>query len=357
MRQRSVTHLVVAVATVFGASWLAYANLGGEEGVMLPYQGTLHSGGAAVNDEVTLTFEVWTLVSGGDRCLRQAKTFTPANGAFAVTLGPVNESCMKGNDLYLQILDPGGGPIGGRQRVHPAVAAVTSGRGDFHVTGALESASLTTGALDASGKTRLTGGATVSGVDGGTTLDVDGHTETGSLTVLNDTDLGAATAASLTVSGTLTTGELALDSLSVTGEVTWDCPADTVRVGDRCVTYNEGLAANQAGSVSYGSAVADCHSKGMTLCPLETIFMCDELNVASTIDYSCGMLTDVGILGIGLDGSVLTSTPFGNEGSGLTVTCFSAQRSIGGIPQANYRRACTAGQFYFCCSPVNPTTL
>lgn len=353
MKPRSLTHLVVALAIVFGASWLAYAELGGAGGVIVPYQGVLYDGEAPVSHEVTLRFEVWTAASGGTRCLDQAKTFTPANGAFAVTLGPVTESCMKGKDLYLQILDPDGAALGARKRVYPSVAAATSGSGDFHVGGTLSAGAIVnTGALTTNGSTTLTGGAVISG-GGPRALDVNGHTETDSLFVVNDSDLGDVTAENVTVSGTLATNELELQNLSVLGQVRWDCPAGTWRVGDRCVTANRNLG---GGNITYATAVDNCHSAGMALCPLDTVFMCDQLNMGNGTTGACGALTDTNEP----NQWIMTSTPATENGDGFDIMCFASayEFSIGPATTtiSNYRMPCNSARAYFCCSPVNPTT-
>jgi len=146
--------VVVAFAAVTTSSYFAYAQLGGTAGVRIPYEGALDRDGVPVTGSVELTFEVFNVAVDGTACWTSgALDTTVTQGRFAVVLGPVTDSCVEGEDVYLAItVDDGSGAVAlpGRQRVYPAVAALASGSGDFHVGGSLNvtaatnTASLTT---------------------------------------------------------------------------------------------------------------------------------------------------------------------------------------------------------------------
>lgn len=130
-----------ALLAVF-ASLVAYAQLGGASGVVLPYVGHLEKDGVALDSlgaPVRFRFTIWNAPSGGAPCGGQHVEEAPvAEGRFAVEIGPVNESCVVAREVYLSVeVDEGAGtfaPLQGRQRVVPALASSTSGTGDFHVS-------------------------------------------------------------------------------------------------------------------------------------------------------------------------------------------------------------------------------
>jgi hypothetical protein len=132
---------VVAVL-LSGGTYLAHAALGGANGVTIPYAGRLELNGQGVNGTVGLVVDVFNAPTGGSPCFTTPTILAPVSaGAFAVVVGGVPEVCVRGRDVFLGVkVDQGAGPVtlGGRQRVHPAVAALTSGSGDLAVAGNAE---------------------------------------------------------------------------------------------------------------------------------------------------------------------------------------------------------------------------
>lgn len=57
--RRFSSSLAVALAAVFAVSFFAYGELGGADGIVVPYQGRLERGGVAVNGPVTLAFRMY----------------------------------------------------------------------------------------------------------------------------------------------------------------------------------------------------------------------------------------------------------------------------------------------------------
>ena len=134
----------------------ARAALGGTDGVVIPYAGKLELDGVLVTGSVDLKFDVMVDASTATVC--DSKTISPVpvtNGEFAVTIPGVLEACVKGRDVHLNIAvrQPSGTGAFvalGKQRVTPVLSAVTSGAGDFAVTGALTAATAAvTGTLTA----------------------------------------------------------------------------------------------------------------------------------------------------------------------------------------------------------------
>jgi hypothetical protein len=131
------------------------AALGGTDGVVIPYAGKLELDGVLVNGSVDLKFDVMVDASTATVC--DSKTISPVpvtNGEFAVTIARVLEACVKGKDVHLNISvrQPSGTGTFvalGKQRVTPVLSAVTSGAGDFAVTGALTSNTADIGSLAA----------------------------------------------------------------------------------------------------------------------------------------------------------------------------------------------------------------
>ena len=119
----------------------AHAALGGPSGIVIPYAGKLELNGALVTGSVDFRFDV---IKDGNPTtgICESKTLTGVlvtNGEFAVTIPGVSEACVKGQDVHLQIaVKQAGGSfvVLGKQRVTPVLGAVTSGPGDFAVTGA-----------------------------------------------------------------------------------------------------------------------------------------------------------------------------------------------------------------------------
>ena len=158
--------LAAALVGLWGAS--AQAALGGPNGVVIPYAGKLELDGALVTGLVDFEFGVAPAalqpVPTTPVDCRFTLTGTPVtNGEFAVSIviPPPKESCVKGQDVHLEVrvARAGGTRVFlGKQRVTPVVAAATSGGGDFAVTGALSAGALTATSAAVSGNVDVTNG-------------------------------------------------------------------------------------------------------------------------------------------------------------------------------------------------------
>ncbi len=141
---RALLSLLVVVV-LFGSAWLARAQLGGASGITIPYAGQLQLDGEPVSGSVTFIVEVFSDEATPDACFTSPGIITPVlAGAFSLVVTGVPEGCVADKEVYLGVqVDQGGGPIalGGRQRVHPGLGALTSGGGDFAVAGSLKAAS------------------------------------------------------------------------------------------------------------------------------------------------------------------------------------------------------------------------
>jgi hypothetical protein len=137
----SLASLVLALAEM-----PALAALGGPSGIVIPYAGKLELNGALVTGSIDFRFDVLVNGTTTTPCQTQTINAVPVtNGEFAVTIPAVNEACVKGQDVHLQIAVKQAGNsfvVLGKQRVTPVVGAVTSGPGDFAVTGVLSAASV-----------------------------------------------------------------------------------------------------------------------------------------------------------------------------------------------------------------------
>ena len=148
------------------------AQLGGTEGIVLPYQGTLYQDGAPVTGMVDFEFPIFNVATGGSACQVIAAPQTAvASGTFTAKLN-LSDTCVRGLDVYLGTV-VSGVTLPGRQRVYPGLGASTSGTGDFHVTGNLaaqeiNAAALTTDLVDTV--------AVVSGTVDAESLEVTGPT-------------------------------------------------------------------------------------------------------------------------------------------------------------------------------------
>lgn len=329
----SPSHVALALACVFGASWLASAQLGGTDGVTIPYQGRIELDGVPLEGNQSLTFRVFDVATNGAACWSTTETVAVSTGHFGVVLGPVTEGCLFDRALYLEVeID---GVVLGRQRVHGAAIAHTAGPGgDFDVAGTLYAAvaeltSLTTNGLTANG--------------GANALDVNG-------TATIDT----ANVGTLDVSGTATVSALDVDGdLDVTGTATWDCPAGTTALGATCITNSQGAAG------SYGGALEACHNQGMDLCPLETVLLCDQLNAPGGGDQ-CGAVTDRAFnAGTPNANLIMTSTPWTDndeiaDESGFANATLFAHSWVNPPFTANNITigGGSAGHFY-CCVPIS----
>jgi hypothetical protein len=166
MRQPSMS-LLVAFAAVFAVSFMAYGQLGGPDGIQIPYQGRLENGGVPANGPHDFRFSIYNDAVGGTSCDTFEVATLVSAGAFAVNIGPVDEGCVRGRDVYLEIevsADAAAGysALDGRQRIYAATAASTSGTGDFAVEGDLA----VEGAATVGGNLVVSGGLSASGSTG-----------------------------------------------------------------------------------------------------------------------------------------------------------------------------------------------
>ena len=140
MRRKSPT-IIIAIALAFVASFVAYAQLGGADGIRIPYSGQLDVGGAPANGPHDFEFSIYNVAVDGTVCDTHTETALVTGGAFAVVLGPVDENCIRGQDVYLEVgvstdgVGLGYTTLAGRQRIYAATSATTAGSGDFDVTG------------------------------------------------------------------------------------------------------------------------------------------------------------------------------------------------------------------------------
>ncbi len=125
-------------------SFVALAQLGGTAGVLIPYSGHLELDGEPVDSltPVNFRFTLWDAAAGGSACgSKYSAAGVVRGGRFSVEIGPVNESCVLGKPVFLAVEVEGAAgytQLAGRQRVYPAVGALTSGVGDFFVNGTLD---------------------------------------------------------------------------------------------------------------------------------------------------------------------------------------------------------------------------
>lgn len=156
MNRSSFSALCALASTVLAvAGSPAHAQLGGPAGIVIPYAGKLELDGALVNGSVDFEFGVapdaaTPAPTTPVNCVFSFPDIPVTNGEFVVSIAiPVaRESCVKGKDVHLVVRvrrsDQDAAPLVllGTQRVTPVVAAATSGRGDFAVTGAVTAKSL-----------------------------------------------------------------------------------------------------------------------------------------------------------------------------------------------------------------------
>jgi len=144
--------------------------------------------------------------------------------------------------------------------------------------------------------------------------------------------------------GTTTTNSVLLGTtafaVDATGPVRWDCPADMDRAGTWCIDK----VANA--STDGGNSITVCHNEGKTLCPLQAIMTCDQLNIRNGVTNSCGFRTDTaGALTrtFGIDNDPTGGTSAFNE--------FVTYAATGNALSADLNATTRS---YFCCRPVSP---
>ena len=148
--------LALLAVTMLGVSFLANAQLGGADGIQIPYQGHLEVDGAPASGPFDFRLSLYNEATGA-ACTTHEVTTVVASGTFSVVLDDVDPQCVRGRDLYVGVeVSPDANNtayalLGDRQKIVAATAAVSSGAGDFHVTGALNVAGNATvdGALTA----------------------------------------------------------------------------------------------------------------------------------------------------------------------------------------------------------------
>lgn len=137
MKMRATIQALLLLTAVGGAA-AGYAALGGSTGVRIPYNGYLERNGVPVSGDVEIIVGLFSVESGGSACTSQTfPSVTASAGRFALTIGPVPEACVRGEDVFIEVgIDDGSGPVTlpQRTRITPALSAHTSGAGgDFDV--------------------------------------------------------------------------------------------------------------------------------------------------------------------------------------------------------------------------------
>jgi hypothetical protein len=263
----------------------AHAALGGPSGIVIPYAGKLELNGALVTGSIDFRFEVLVNSTTATVCQTVPLTVLVTNGEFAVTIPGVSEACVKGQDVHLQIAvkqGVGSFVVLGKQRVTPVLGALTSGPGDFAVTGALTAnTAAVTGALSAA-SAAVTGAVTATSLSTSSVVvrsnDNIDTTNIADFKAQNQTQgvgigfnrvraTGSIAAVALFLEGKGTGVVVVNDNLEVTGGAT---VAGTLGIGyfaGTCSSYGSigglglGFCACPAGTVVLGGA-ANCNSQG-----------------------------------------------------------------------------------------------
>jgi|GEM_PF-848435 len=239
------------VTGLLGLSLASLADLG-NGGVYVPYTGHLERDNVPLSETVNLQFEVFTAASGGTACQTTAPLSTDVNaGAFSVVVGPLDENCILDRSVYLEVLvDDGSGAtrLSGRSQVHPALAASTSGNGDFY-----------------SNDVRIEASANVFGSNsaGNLHIDTDDSKSNGRLylnyysgngvRIGNGSGTGAGVVVDIDTSGNIAaSGDLSGASLDVTGAI----EGGSLTVDGAVTSTNGRVNTATIGDNGYGSAYA-----------------------------------------------------------------------------------------------------
>ena len=222
----------------------AHAALGGDSGIVIPYAGKLELNGALVTGTVDIRFEV--LVNDTTTAVCQTKEIpdvSVTNGEFAVTIAGVNEACVKGQDVHLQIAVKQGGDsfvVLGKQRVTPVVGALTSGPGDFAVTGVFSAASVVVTSADNVTATNIADFKAQNGTQGvGIGFNTVRATGSNTNVDLNLTPKGTGV---VKVNGPLTvTGAVDVPANSITGPMLRADPLDCITLSKFIVNTGGGF--------------------------------------------------------------------------------------------------------------------
>ncbi len=140
--------IATAVAATTLGSVPAFAALGGSAGVVIPYAGKLEQNGVLNSGAFDFQFEVLTDATTTTVCTTKLITAVAVtNGEFSLTIPAVPEACVAGKDVHLvvSVRSAGGGAfvLMGKQRMAPALGAMTSGTGDFNTGGRITAANAT----------------------------------------------------------------------------------------------------------------------------------------------------------------------------------------------------------------------
>jgi hypothetical protein len=324
--------LMMSVVTMAGTP--AHAQLGGASGIVIPYAGRLELNGALVTGSVDLQFAVLEEATTTTACQTQTLNAVPVtNGEFAVTIPAVDEACVKGKDVHLQVaVRQAGGSfvVLGRQRVTPVVGAVTSGPGDFAVAGALTASSAhVTDALTA-----------------------NNANVTGALTANNANVTGALTANIADVTGVLTASSVVVTSA--------DDQPETNIAAFMAQDQTQGIGIGN-GTIRATGSNADV---SMTLTPKGSgsIVVEGPLRVVGPlgIGYSTRTCTDFGAFVISAGGFGFCGCPAGSVVLGGAIDCSSkggvretrvitTGATIAGtvVPDQSYAGSCNQTTFPF----------
>jgi hypothetical protein len=149
MNTRLRRSIPLGFAAVFSVSFYAWGQLGGAQGIDVSYAGYLDESGVPLNDDaVDFVFSIFDAAGAVSPCDTVTVVGVDVtDGRFATVIEDIDESCVKRKDPHIEIAvntAQAGAPtpLAGRQRVFPAVAAYTSGTGDFDSVGEIDTATL-----------------------------------------------------------------------------------------------------------------------------------------------------------------------------------------------------------------------
>ena len=280
----------------------------------IPYQGRMEKDGVPSSGDHELRFSLFDAPTGGTALWTQTSTITLNGGHFSAVLANINSAAVQAGELYLSVEVQGPGdaafvPLQNRQRILPSMYALRSApQTDFY-------------AAD-----RLGVGKTTPRYD----LDVGGPVSAASLVAKGD--------------------------LRALGTLRAECPPDSHRVGTQCITPLQSLA-------TFIVASRECHFKGMQVCPLKTIMMCDILyheSTAGPLDDWAGTGNECGATTDGQEQNYWTSDVYLRDYdfpmSASTTEAFSHlacyRPTSGSTANSVIECAETSNYRYFCCADV-----
>ncbi len=152
----------------------------------------------------------------------------------------------------------------------------------------------------------------------------------------------------LDIANNTITGSKLSTNLNLSGTLTWGCRANSYRVGNWCID-----ALIQTPD-TVPNSIAACHNRGLSLCNIEAIMTCDQVNAGSSNINTCGAVTDCDPGSS--TGFVRTSTIAGSSTGSSFSNLLTYTGCAVGNNAANSTTVFSSGTDvgYFCCSPVVP---